>query len=361
MMIQNKTTEFYRGFSFFFVALRLAVFFSVLILPFISCQSAPDVSNPFIEETNILPLDSGASAYIFANVQEARPILDVLPIEELKEKQAKQILDKTDFIAAAVFPKADAANTQDGESASAADDKRYQLAAWGSYPGSKADFAFTFSKGWKKQRSAKGYNYWHSAANKLSIAMNSKQAFVVVSEKAREPSTALSPGTAAEIPEGFAEFRRQSGKAAPLSCWLENPGPVIDKALKEAGVPVRFPVQKLFINLYQQPASGAFLQRDMDGRNLRYEAIIRLQLESVSQARGLAALLNLAAGFFSTQNRNETADNEEHGGSQDSGNDSIMASLFMANPPVQNGRSLDFKTAPLSENELSLLLKMFLL
>lgn len=327
----------------------------LLIIFFVSCKTAPGVSNSFIEDTNIIPLDSGASAYIFANVQEARPIIDMLPIEELKEKQAKQILDKTDFIMAAVFSKPDSGKTEEEENTPAVGEKRYQLAAWGDYPGSKADFAFVLSKGWKKHRAAEGYNYWYSAANKLSIAMKSKQAFVIVSEKAREPSTPPSPGAAAEIPEGFTEFRRQSGKAAPLSCWLENPAPIIDKALKEAGVPVRFPVQKLFLNLYQQPAVVESGRQNQKGRVFQYEANIRLQMESVSQARGLAALLNLAAGFLSAP------DNAEEGGGQNGGNDSIIASLFMANPPVQNGSSLDFKTSVLSEKELSLLLKMFLL
>jgi hypothetical protein len=67
----------------------------------------------------------------------------------------------------------------------------------------------------------------------------------------------------------------------------------------------------------------------------------------MAQARTIAALLALA-NIFSDQN--SIIDQP-----------SIMALIFFANPPVLYGRSLDIKTAVLSEKEITLLLQMFLL
>jgi hypothetical protein len=97
--------------------------------------------------------------------------------------------------------------------------------------------------------------------------------------------------------------------------------------LNQAGIPVRFPVQNLFFNLF--PVA-----------NNRYEAVIRLQFENASQARGMAAILGLAGGF--------TSDDPNM----------MIAALFLANSPVQNGRNVDIKTAVLTEMEITQLLKI---
>jgi len=156
------------------------------------------------------------------------------------------------------------------------------------------------------------------------MTLNNKQAFVVstLNKKPAEPLTAP-PGK--EIPQGFNEFR----KRAPFSCWIDDPAPMMVKLLNEVGVPIRFPVQKLFFNLY--PVKDKF------------EAIVRLQFENASQARGVAAILNLAGGFISKDQ------------------DSMITSLLLANAPVLNDNNVDIKTAVLNEKELSLLLEMFLL
>jgi len=276
------------------------MFFHLLLL-LLSCKSAPEI----VLEKDTLPLGTGASVYIFANVKEARPILNLLPIEELNNRQAKQMLDRTDFAAAAMFPQ------ESGQ--------RFQLAAWGKYPGISG-LAFTFDKNWKKKRTASGKSFWYS--NKLSISMSSRQAFAAISLN-DVPADPLAAG--AQIPEDFNAFRRN----APLSCWLENPAPVIDKILNEAGLP-GFPVQKLFINIF--PA----------GENYSpglYEAIIRLQFENASLGFGMAAILRMAGGFAANN---------------------IIASLFLANPPVHSGRNVDIKTAPLSEEELLFLFNTLL-
>jgi len=271
----------------------------LIILLFLSCQSIPKSSDTFLEGAQFLPLDAGASAYIIANVQEAQHILNLLPINELKNKHAKQMLDRTNVAAVAIFPEGS--------------DRRFQIIAWGNYPNSSAGMAFTFNRDWKKHRSPTGQSYWFSKENKLSLILKSRQASVAVLTN-DTPTAPSSSAQAAEIPESFLEFSR----GLPLACWLENPAPILSRILNEAGIPIRFPVSQLFLNLNTAAAQ-------------QYEATIRLQFENQSQARGMSAILNLAGGFAS---------------------DDPIASLLLANQPIQNGRYLDIKTAPLSEKDL---------
>jgi len=277
---------------------------------FISCQTVPKV--PDVPE-GTLPLAKGASVYVIANVKQARPIIELLPIEELNNKQTKQMLERTDNFSAALFPQTSA--------------NKMQIAANGNYPG-LSGLAFSFNKGWKKQRAETGGSYWYSAESGLSISMNSNQAFVVSSVNKAPVNPAANVRSGVTIPEGFYEFSR----GYPVSCWLEDSAPLLEKIFNKAELPVRFPVQYIFANLY--PASS-------DSQN-QYEAFIRLQFENALQARGMAAIFTLAAGFLSND-------------------DSILSSVLFANPAVLNGRNLDIKTKRLTENDITLLLELFLL
>jgi len=276
-----------------------------------SCQtmSMPDATGALRDNAAHAPLDTGAEVYLFAHARDARSIIDLLPIEELKDRQARQMLDRTDFITAAVFPERSG--------------RRFQLTAWGRYPASNAGSALNSNKNWEKLTASKGYTYWYARSNGVSLALNNKQAFVVstLNNASAEP-VAAQPGM--EIPLGFNDFR----KNAPLSCWVNNPAPMLVRILSEAGVPVRFPVQKLFFNLY--PAGDKF------------EALIRLQFENASQARGISAILSLAGGFVSSDPS------------------LIIAALLLANPPVQKEANIDIKTAALTKEELQVLLNYFL-
>jgi hypothetical protein len=282
--------------TFFFILLL------IICVPFFSCQTTPVIPDVFMEDAKFVPLASGASVYIFADVEMGKSIINLLPIEELKDRQAAMILDRTNFVTAALFP------PESGF--------RFQLAAWGNFPASRADMAFGMNKNWKKNRSVKGQSYWFSNTERLSIAIASKQIFAAASlnETPVNPFADL-PG--AEIPEGFNQFRQK----APLSCWLVNPDITIEQFLVAAGIPMRFPLRQLFVNIYSVSAQ--------DGE--QYEAVIRFQLESTFQARGMAAILGLAGNF---------------------GADDMLAAIFFANPPVQNGNNVDIKTAVLSESEL---------
>jgi len=278
---------------------------SFLIFLFVSCQSTQKITAS-LENSNFIPLDSGGSVYIIANVKQALPFFDLLPLEKLNDRQISRLLKKTDYIAAAVFPE------ENG--------KIFQSAARGNYPKSSAALALGFDKRFKKQRSAYG-SYWYSNTDGLSLILNSKQAFVVFSGNNVPVNPAAALGV--QMPEGFREF----SLGYPVSFWLENPASLIAGILSKTGAPVQFSVRQVFINLYYTAKN-------------QYEALIRMQFENASYARAMTAILNLAGNFSPG---------------------SPFAALFFANPPVLNGRNIDIKTSSLSGEELSLLLEMFLL
>jgi hypothetical protein len=286
----------------------------ILFLVLISCQTTPGMSNVDPENANVLPLERGALFYIVADVKKMRPIIERLPIEELKDNQTRQMLDRTNHLAAAVFPQ---------ESG-----RRFQLAAWGNYPASQADFALSFNKNWKKRRSQAGGSYWYSSASRLSLAVGSRQAFAA-SSLTGDPFDPLSK-EGIEIPEGFADFRGNAGVISPFSCWLENPAILISRIMNDLGLPLGIPVQKLFINL-------------LPTQDEKYETLIRLQFENASYARNMIRIFNMAAGFIPVDS------------------DMALASLFLANPPVLNGSNVDIRSAVMDEEEIVQLLGLFTL
>jgi hypothetical protein len=276
------------------------------------------------DETTSIPLDTGALGYIFADVKNARPILEYVSFNGMDNKQLQQMLDVTQFAAAAVYPPQSP--------------RRYQLAAWGSYPSSRAKMALGFSNDWKQIRSpSSGAMYWYSGQQRLSIAINAKQAFVLAvsgNSSADAPSTdpfSAAPGVTA--PEGFGTF----SKDAVLSCWFDNPGPVINEKLQAMGIPFEFPAQRVFISL--------FPVHEEQQQEQRYQAHLKIQVAGETQARGLATVFNLARNFLVPQGNSDGA--------------AILASILFANPPVLEGKNLNITTAALSGKELALLFKMF--
>jgi hypothetical protein len=285
-----------------------------LIFLLFSCRTTPNISEIIPENENVLPLERGALLYIVADVNKMRSIIERLPIEELNDSQTRQMLDRTDYLAAAIFPQ---------ESG-----RRFQLAVWGNYPASQADFALGLNKNWRKMQSQSGGSYWYSSASRLSLAVGSRQA-LAASSLTGDPFDPLSK-EGIDLPEGFADFRRNAGVTSPFSCWLENPAILISRLMNDLGLPLGIPVQKLFINL-------------LPIQDEKYETLIRLQFENASYARNMIRILNMAAGFFP-------------------GNfDMALASLFFANPPVLNGSNVDIRSAALDEEVIDQLLGLFML
>jgi hypothetical protein len=270
-----------------------------------------------------IPLEPGALVYLFIDARAARPVLDLIPARELGDRQVKQMLDRTKTAVAALYP--------------AESGRRYQLVSWGSYPGS-AGMALNLSREWKKQRSASGAVYWFFPGNRVSLALNTRQAHVSssLSEKPCDPFSSF--GVAA--PPDFNEFRR----GALLSCWLEKPGDTLNRLLEAAGLPLRIPAERVYASLFpfagEEAASGKAA-----GDGPRYEALLRIEASGASQARALVALISMAKVFASNESGGDGAP--------------AQAAVLFANPPVQDGSGINIKTAPLSEKEIALLFSLF--
>jgi len=273
----------------------------------LSCQSVPQAPDFSLEQ--YLPLEPGGYVYLIAE-QDALPVLNQFMLNNIDNKQFQQMVDQTSLAAAAVYM---------------TPQLQYRLIAWGSYPASRAKMAFGSSKEWKKQRSAvSGADYWHSAQSGYSVAITNKMALVAIN--AADPFSAA-PGTV--VPEGFTAFREGS----ILACWLSSPGSAINQKLGEMGIPIELPAEQLFISLFP-------------GDDRHYEARLQIQVENASQARALAAMFVLVRNFIPPQaGTNNPA--------------SLMSSILFANPPEQDGKNLNITTAPLSAQEIALLLKMF--
>jgi len=275
----------------------------LILLFFISCQSLPKVPNVNLETADSLPFENGAYTYIFADAKKARAIINLLPIEELNNKETRQLLDRTRFFAAALFPQGSG--------------RRYQIAAQGSYPSSNAAIAMSANKNWQKRRSGSGGEYWYSPDSGVSVLIGASHAYAAASFSS-DPFEPFTPPPGVEVPKGFNDFR----KGSPLSCWIASPLVLLNKMF--AGLPVQS-IVNLFFNLSPAPEA-------------KYEAVIRLQFENTSHAKGMAVLLSLASGFSSDP----------------------LLSAFLTNPPVVNGITLDIRSTPLSEKDIKALLKLLI-
>ncbi|MDR1100089.1 MAG: hypothetical protein LBL28_06365 [Treponema sp.] len=293
----------------------------VIFLLLFSCVTSPKSPDPFQDESVFLPLEPGASAYLLVDVPGVRPVIDQIGIPGMSGIQAKEILDRTWSAAAAFFPEGN--------------ERRFQAAAWGKYPEFGGRLALAAGKDWKRERSKTGGTYYHSAKDGLSVALNASQAFASGAGpgSAGDPFAAA-PGT--EAPEGFAEFRR----GAVLALWLTDPAPPANRFFAALGIPLQLPAEQLFVSLLPHVPEG-----EGTGGGAEYEALIRIQTPAAGQARALLALINMARVYAP-----ETGEAD--------GPAALAAALF-ANPPVQDGRNLNLRTAAMDPAEIALLFSVF--
>jgi hypothetical protein len=290
-----------------------------------------------------LPLAPGGLVYVFADVDASRPILNRVGFGGINGGQAADILDRTRYAAAAVYPEEPSAGAP-GRGSS----PTVQAAAWGKYPSAGAGFFFAFSKDWKKKKSVTGKSYWYSERDGLSVALSSSQAFAAMGMN--PDPFAPSPGTPS--PEGFAEFRR----GAALTLWLENPADPLNRFLDGMGLPLQIPAEQLLISLYpvspDEPKQRAepLAVTPVEIGLASYEARLRIKTPSPSQARALVTIFSMARLFVSNA--------AGTGGSPPAGITALLSILF-ANPPVQDGTFLNIRTALMDESEIALLFSLF--
>jgi hypothetical protein len=265
-------------------------------------------------------------------VDAGRSLLDRFVLGGISGGQAAEILDRTRYAAAAVYPP---------EPPGAAG--KVQLTAWGNYPKVRTQFAFTFDKNWKKRKSATGKSYWYSGRDGLSVALTAGQAFV--SMGANSDPFAASPGTPS--PEGFAEFHR----GAALALWVEDPAIPLNRFLSEMKLPLQIPAEQLLVSLYPLPPDGPeqgappLTAPFAEPGSANYEAHLRIKTPTASQARALVTLFSMARLFASN--------------AAGTGGITALLPIFFAYPPVQDGAFLNIRTAPMGAGEIALLFDLF--
>jgi hypothetical protein len=241
-----------------------------------------------------------------------RPIIDIVPVNQLKSWQAAQVIDRTELAVAALF-------TSDTG-------RFFQIAGFGSYPNLIVNVALAIDRNWKFMFSGNDH-YWYSDTDRLSVSLNSEEVYIVQWRRTRVKAMYDEPGV--RTPEGFIAFRHRSGEPAPLSLWMENQNSIIDRMLNGEGIAINLPIERLYLNLYHV-------------ENKVFKAELMLQTRSLSSPANL--IINLISS----------------GKSSDSEPDPVMKKLFLSNRAVMNGRNFEFPSVILSEEEITSLLRIFM-
>jgi len=273
------------------------LFFLFSLFIFLSCQSLsiPEYAVP----PNALPLDKEATAYVTAYVKQAFPIIKLIPEEALESSEMAMLMDRTEYFCAAFFP---------SESK-----KKLQLVSYGNYPDTRIKMALGANKDWKKNKAG-----WYSDSEKTSVYVTSKLAFASLWESA--PNNPVS-SSRIDFPDGF-------DKAAPLSCWLENPGRKIDDALDKMNIPLKIPVQRIFASFYTED--------DL------YRVRLKLKFSNAREARTVIGLINMARLFINSEQGSDPSRK-------------MLLDLFFAKVPEQDDIYVNINPPLLNDNGMRLL------
>jgi len=305
-MLYNRFMEnkYFRFFIF--------LFFIFLCKP-IMTEDLYEVPEIVVYGEGFIPLDTGAFVYVFADTKTMRPIIDIVPISQLKSWQAAQVIDRTDIAIAALF-------TSDTG-------RFFQVVGFGSYPNLIVNVALAIDKNWKYLFFGDEH-YWYSEKDRLSVSLGSEEVYIVQWRRTRMKAMYEEPGV--KMPEGFVAFRHRSGEPAPLSLWLENQNSILNRLLSGEGIAVNLPIERLFLNLYHV-------------ENKVFKAELMLQTGSPLYQEDFVM-------YYSPV---ETESEFEKP-------DSVLKTLFFANPPVRRDRNIEFQPVILSEEEIGSLLKVFM-
>jgi hypothetical protein len=271
---------------------------------------------------SFIPLDKGAFVYAFADTKIMRPIIDIIPVNQLKSWQAVQVIDRTEIAIAALFT----SNTG----------RFFQIVGFGSYPNLIVNVALAINRNWKYMFSGSDH-YWYSDTDRLSVSLDSEEVYIVQWRRTRMKAMYDEPGV--KTPEGFTAFRHRSGEPAPLSLWLENQNSVLDIMLYGEGMIINLPIERLYLNLYHV-------------ENNVFKAELMLQMYNPFLPE------NFSINFLPIEK--PEPEETEVSESLDSESDSVLKKLFFANPPVLNDRNAEFPAVILSEKDIASLLNIFM-
>ena len=305
---------------------------------FFSCASGPKVSLPdevngITEGLELYVLPAGGRAYIWIDTVEARPFLDAFSVGGLSDRDMARILDSTESAVAAVFPEGH--------------ERRFFLAATGSFPLFSANLSLTFNRNWKRQKSPNGSSYWYSQNDGIALALGSNLALV----SNIDPYTGLTSETP---PPGFLEFRQ----GFALAGWMPNPSESVGNVITSMGVPLQIPAEDFFFaasRLAPNTASADFNPSDDNPTDAElWEPVFKIRTPSVSHARSLLALFSVARLFVQRGLIGQGA-----AGGSPFLSPQEAATLLFANPPEQDDDFLIIRMDSLDAAHIALLFQMF--
>ena len=297
----------------FFLAAALALFWS-------GCATVPK-NFPAVEEDDFNLLPSGGRLYLWANIIEARTLIENISFDGFHLGETASVLDRS-VTAAAVF------NSREST-------ERFFLALRGNYPTFQAGFSMTFSRAWKKLKSATGNSYWYSPIYGLGMALGSTLALI----SGGDPFMSVpAGGTQVRLPEGFDEFR---GGAA-MAGWIPEPQETVNTFFTALGIPIQIPAEDFFFSVFQ----------DIEEEE-QWELVFHIRTPSVNQARAVLTLFSLARVFIVNSPVQGISDQTEITGITD-----FLPALF-ANLPHREEANIRLRTAALSTQDLSLLFEAF--
>jgi hypothetical protein len=304
----------------------------ILTLFFLSCATIPK-DYPIVQEEDFSLLPSGGKLYLWANVNEARPILESVSFEGLDLKQAKSILERTGNAAAVFY-----------ESGS---EERFFLTLRGKYPTFQAGFSLTFSRDWKKLKSPTGNSFWASPRYGLNMALGSELALV---SGGGDPfvSSAAAKQNQIQSPQGFDEFR----EAGVIAGWVNEPGTLINQFMSAFGIPIQIPAEDFFFTVSPGSDSDEKAISNLQSDEF-WELAFLIRTPSAIQARAILTLFSLARTFIINDLFAEISLETEEPDIR------AFLPLFFANLPVREDANLIIRLGALSTEELALLFEAF--
>lgn len=304
----------------------------ILAAIFASCATAPRLPAPSVEddlppEFSLLP--AGGSVYLWADTVTARPLLDALDFRGMSGNDAAAILNRTESAAAVVFDDSH--------------DRGFFLSAAGNYPRGRANFAFAFSRHWRRHKGYGKQTYWLSRDGAFAVSLGRRVALVSDKDPFENFQRVIPP-------PAFAEFR--NGMA--LAGWVNNPAAPISNFLSVMGVPIQIPAQDLFFgaaNVPKSPQAGETAAL--------WDISLHLRTPSALHARSLFALVSTARIFILQSGASGAEGNTPSQAGKSSPNLHDAAMLLFANAPELHGEYLTFRINSVDETRISLLFQIF--
>jgi hypothetical protein len=298
------------------VLFRKSLLFLLSLITFLlsfSCATAPKTGGPGSEFDY---LARGATAYFYADVGRAMPILSNISLNNIDMAQTGTMLKSIDFLAGAAYPPGAP--------------RRLMLHAWrkkGSIPGG---VSLALSPLWKKADSQTGKPYYRSADFGLSVSIQGGHAFVSTADPFTD-----------DPPVGVPRHLGELGFQALVFGWLDNAAAPINNFLAATGMPVSVPAERILFAIHEAPPTGPSATGPL------YELRLRVETLSPNQAGAVVTLLNVVRAAVERLDVNAAPEVLE------------ALRLLLANPPVQDGPDLALRTSPLAAERIALLLNRF--